>query len=196
MNQFDNSNAPHKTPKTIVKGDYTAWRNSSYLVDYPHATHSLSYNLRLEGEPAREWVINSAVDSDEYLFEVEDSDTTDLDVGNWHFDLYVIQTSDSKRITLDQGIIRLVADKADDSTDPRSLPRKMVAEIERAILSRATNNQLDTLAYSLGVETSATRDTEKLMIWRKYWRAELVKANRKWRARNGLPHSGIVKVQF
>jgi len=196
MNQFDNSNAPHKTPKSIVAGDYVAWRNSSYVTDYDPALYTLAYNLRLEGTPAREFVVTATEDSSEYLFEVSVAESAALQLGLWYWDLYVTQISDSKRITLDQGQIKVVANKAEASDDPRTLPRKMISEIERAMLSRATNNQLDTLAYSLGVETSATRDSEKLMNWRDYWRKELIKANRKWRARNGLPHSGIVKVQF
>ena len=196
MNQFDNTNAPYKIPKAVVSGDYIAWRNSSYVADYPPASYTLTYNMRLEGEPAREFVVTGVEDSGEFLFEIEIATSAALDLGLWHWDLYVTQDSDSKRITLDQGILKVVSNKAEASAHPRSLPRKMIAEIERAMLSRATNNQLDTLAYSLGVETSATRDTEKLMTWRNYWRKELVKANRKWRGRNGLPHSGIVKVQF
>ena len=196
MNQFDNTNAPYKIPKSLVAGDYVAWRNSSYTTDYDPASYTLTYNFRLEGEPAREFVVTGSADSSEYLFEISISESSALKVGLWHYDLYVTQISDSKRITLDQGQLKVVANKADASTDPRDLPRKMLAEIERAMLSRATNNQLDTLAYSLGVETSATRDTEKLITWRSYWRKELIKANRKWRARNGLPHSGLIKVQF
>jgi hypothetical protein len=110
--------------------------------------------------------------------------------------LQVTRISDSERATLDQGTLTVQANKSSASGDPRTLPRKMIAEIERALLSRASNNQLDTLAYSLGVETSATRDTEKLNTHRDYWRRELIKANRKWRARNGKRHSGFIRAQF
>jgi len=196
MNQFDNTTAPYQIPKVIVSGDYVAWRNSGLVRDYPPASYTLTFNFRLEGEPSREFVVTGIEDSGEFLFEMSIAETGVLEVGSYHWDLYVTQISDSKRVTLDDGILRVAANKADASGDPRTLPRQMIAQIERAILNRATNNQLDTLAYSLGVETSATRDTEKLLTWRDYWRKELIKANRKKRARSGRGHSGIVRAKF
>ena len=196
MNLFDTTDAPKKNPKSFVRGDYIAWRNFDLVADYPTAEYSLRYNFRSEGEPAREFIVDSTVDSGEYLFEMTGSVTALIDAGRWHWDLYVIRLSDSERVTVDQGEIRVLANKAEDSTDPRSLPNKMVAEIERAMLHRASNNQLDTLAYSLGVETSATRNPAVLRDWYNFWRAEQLKANRKWRARNGKRHSGVIRVRF
>lgn len=195
MNLFDNSVAPKLTPKRLVKGDYRAWRNSALVTDYPTATYSLEYKLRREGEPAIEISIASSVDSAEYLFEISSITSAAYEVGIYHYDLYVIRTSDSERVTVDQGTIEVIPNKDEDSDDPRTLPRKMLYQIERAMLNRATNNQLDTLAYSLGVETSATRNPKDLTFHRDYWRRELIKANRKWRARNGKPHSGFIRFQ-
>jgi hypothetical protein len=196
MNQFNNSLAPKKTPKAFVVGDYVAWRNSGYVTDYPPASYTMAYVFRREGDPARKFTVTGTTDSDEFLFQITTTETLEIEAGLYFWDLQVTQNSDSERVTLDQGTLRVQENKATDSGDPRTLPRKMVAEIERAILSRATNNQLDTLAYTLGVESSATRDTEKLNAHRDYWRAELIKANRKWRARNGLRHSGKIRAQF
>ena len=196
MNLFDNSNAPKKTPKAIVVGDYIAWRNSSLVPDYPPASYTLAYRMRREGEPAREIIVTATEDNSEFLFEILAATSAAYDIGLYFYDLQVTRDSDSERLTLAQGTLRVCADKAETSDDPRTLPRKMIAEIERALLSRATNNQLDTLAYSLGVETSATRDPEKLNTQRDYWRRELIKANRKQRARNGKKHSGFIRAQF
>ena len=196
MNQFDNSVAPKVTPKAIVAGDYIAWRNSGYVTDYPTATHTLAYTLRLESAPARLIVITASVDNAEYLFEISSATSVAFEIGLYFWDLQVTETASGNRATLDQGTLTVLADKSTASTDPRTLPRKMVAEIERALLGRATNNQLDTLSYSLGVETSATRDTEKLNKHRDYWRREVIKANRKWRSRNGKRHSGFIRAQL
>jgi len=196
MNQFDNSTAPKKTPKSLVIGDYIAWRNSSYVSDYPPASYTLAYTFRREGDPARSFVATGSEDSGEFLFEIANAASSVIETGLYFWDLQVTRDSDGERVTLDQGTLSVHADKSSDSGDPRTLPRKMVSEIERAILGRATNNQLDTLAYTMGVETSATRDTEKLNNHRDYWRRELIKANRKWRARNGKRHSGFIRAQF
>jgi hypothetical protein len=196
MNQFDNSLAPKQTPKAFVIGDYVAWRNSSYVTDYAPASYTLAYTFRREGEPAKKFVVTASEDNSEFLFEIDSSTSAGIDEGLYFWDLQVTRISDSERATLDQGTLTVQANKSSASGDPRTLPRKMIAEIERALLSRASNNQLDTLAYSLGVETSATRDTEKLNNHRDYWRRELIKANRKWRARNGKRHSGFIRAQF
>lgn len=196
MNLFDNSNAPKAHPRNFVRGDYVAWRNSSLVTDYPTASYTLTYNFRLEGEPARNFTVASSVDSEEYLFEISSATSANLSIGNYYWDLYVIRISDDERITVDQGELIVLASKETDSDDPRTFPRKMVAAIESAMLGRANNKQLDTLAYSLGVETSATRDPKQLRDWYDYMRTELNKANQKWRARNGLSHSGRIKVRF
>jgi len=195
-NLFDNATAPKKIPKGFVKGDYVAWRLDQWVTDYAPADHTLTFNFRLEGDPAREFTVEGTTDADEYLFEISITESDALDAGSWHWDLYIVQDSDSKRITVDQGILKVWNNKAESSADPRTFPRKMLAEIERAILSRATNNQLDTLAYSLGVETSGTREPRVLTKWRRYFKAELIAANRQARKRLGLPHSGNIKVQF
>ena len=193
---FDHTNAPHRVPKAIVKGDYVAWRISDYVATYPPADHTLTYVFRREGEPAREFKALSTADSGEYLFEISVSETNDLEVGIYHYDLYLVEDSSSKRITVDQGRLEVLTNRDDSADDPRTFPRKMIVEIERALLGRANNNQLDTLAYSMGVESSATRDPRRLIEMRDKMRSELVAANRKVRARLGKPHSGKIKARF
>ena len=195
-NKFDDDNIPAVVPTVMVRGDYIRWRLLNYHDDYPDASYDLLIVFRREEEPAREINVAGVEDSDGYLFTITSSTSADFEIGRYHWDLYVTRTSDSERITLDQGQTRIEANKADDSTDPRSFPRKMVYEIERALLGRATNNQLDTLAYSLGIETSGTRDPNRLKELREVYREELINANRKWRARKGKPHSGVIKVRF
>ncbi len=197
-NLFDTTNAPKVIPRAFVKGDYVSWRLAQYSADYPPASYSITYNFRRDGEPSREFTVQGAEDSGDYLFELEPSETNDkqIEVGAYAWDLYIEQNSDNRRITVDQGLLRVVANKADDSSDPRAFPRKMIAEIQRAILGRATNNQLDILASSIGLEENVTRDTEKLKQWLQYFEAEQVAANRKWRARQGRAHSGQIKARL
>lgn len=195
-NRFDNSNAPKIAPKGFVRGDYVAWRNSSWADVYVPADHTLTYNFRREGEPSIEFTVEGSADAGEYLFEILVAASAAIEIGLYHWDLYIVEDGSGKRITVDQGRLRVHADKATDTDDPRTFPRIMLAEIERAMLGRATNNQLDTLAYSIGVETSATRDPSRLKTMREQMQADLIKANRKDRARRGLPHSGKIKVRF
>jgi len=196
VNKFDTAIASKAHPRAIVRGDFAAWRNHALTADYPTDLYSLKYVFRLEGDPARLFEVASSVDGNDYLFELSSATTADIQAGLWFWDLYVIRTADSERVTVDQGTTRVLENRATDSGDPREFPRKMLALIEKALLNRATNSQLDTLSYSLGVESSATRDPEKLVTFRDKMKKDLIRANRKWRARQGLPHSGTIKVEI
>jgi len=195
-NAFDTSLSPTREPVEIIAGDFIAWRKTDLASDYPNSDYSLSYVCRSEGTPSRKIDITAVADGDDYLVEINSTKSATFLVANYQWTAYITRNSDSARATLDNGIFTVVANKAISSDDPRSLPQKMIAEIERAMLGRATNNQLDTLAYELGTGVSATRDTTKLIEWRTYWQRELIKINRKIAARKGKRHSGTIRVRF
>lgn len=195
MNRFDNTEAAHKLPKNIVKGDLVSWRNSSLVPEYPVDTYTLRYSFRREGSPALEFAVDSQVDSAEYLFEVDSATTADYETGLYHWQLYIVRISDSERVTHDDGILAVLANRDTDSEDPRSLPRRMIAEIERAMLHRAENTQIDVTSYS-NPETSSSRDYDRLRVERTHWKRELVIAIRKYRSSKGLPHSGRIRLLF
>lgn len=190
-NVFDNTKAAYKIPRSIVRGDYVAWRNSSYVTDYPTASYTLSLNARFSGDSAGEKVVTATADAGDFLFEITAADWT---AGTWFYDLFVTQDSDSKRSTLKSGVIQVLADKAEDPDDPRALPRKMVAELEALYFDRVTNRQIDTTSFDNG-ETSASRDEMSLRAALEYWRRREVSARRKYRALRGLPHSGKIRLR-
>jgi len=196
MNLFDNANAPKESPRSFIRGDYVAWRNNSFVATYAPADHTMTYNFRREGEPAREFTVVGTTDSGEYLFEILQAVSITIEAGVYRWDLHLVETSSSKRITIATGKTTVNLDSASDSEDPRLFPRKMLHEIRRALLGRATNNQLDTLAASIGVESSWTRDPESLRRLEIQYKAEEIKANRKWRARRGLRHSGKIRIRI
>jgi len=164
--------------------------------DYPTDLYTLAYVMRREGDPAIEKTIASAVDGGEYLFKLEGIDSQEFEAGLYFWNLYVYRIADLARVTVEKGTTRVIDNKDEDSTDPRSHPRKMVAAIKAALLGRATNRQLDTLSYSLDVESSATRDPLVLNQWLDIWEARLIKANRKEANRRGKPHSGTIKARL
>ena len=194
-NAFDTTNAPEREPTEIIKGDYVSWWRKDLATDYPTDAYTLSYDCRSEGLPSRKINIAAADSGGHYLVSIPSTTTTDYLVANYHWTAHITRNSDSARVTIDTGIFTVQPDKALDSTDPRSHALKMLAYIEAALLHRAENHQLDVLDYSMG-ETSASRDPEKLLVHRRYWQGELVKANRKKRARAGLSSSAIIKTRF
>ena len=195
-NLFDTSTAKTGEPSEIIAGDYVAWWRKDLSTDYPPAQYSLSYECIAEGTPARKITITAADSGGDYLIEIPSATTLAYTVANYHWTAQITRLSDSARVTVDNGIFIVQPDKKTNTNDPRSLPLKMLGYIETALLHRASNSQLDVLAYSLGVESSATRDPAQLMKWREYWQKELIKQNRKARARKGRSHSGQIKVQF
>jgi hypothetical protein len=197
INVFDTSNAPTTEPVEITAGDYTVWKRTDLATVYPVAEYNLSYECRSEGVPARLISIAAVADGDDYLVTLASSVTLQYLVANYHWTAFITRKSDAERSSVDTGRFTVSADKATNSTnDPATFAQKMLNRIEEALLHRADNQQLDVLAYSLGVDSSATRDPEKLLVHRAYWQRELVKANRKARARKGLNHSAQIGVRF
>lgn len=195
-NAFDTSNAPTREPTEIIAGNFIAWRRTDLSTDYPPADYILTYECRSEGTPSR-LITFTATDADgDYLVQVLSGVSKEYLVANYHWSAYITRNSDSERVEIDSGYFTVTPNRALDSSDPRSLPLKMLGEIEEALLHRATNKQLDVLAYSLGIETSATRDPSKLLEHRTYWQRELVKINRRIAARKGLGHSGMIRTKF
>ncbi len=194
-NLFDTANAPTTEPVSIIAGDFVQWKRSD-LGEYSSALYTLSYDCRAEGTPSVKVTITAANDGDGYIVTLSSATTAAYTPANYHYAIIITRNSDGARITLDTGIFTVSANKATSADDPRTFALKMLANIESALLHRATNNQLDVLAYSLGAETSATRDPAKLLMHREYWQKELVKQNRKIRARKGQKHSGTIGVRF
>ncbi len=197
-NKFDTSNAPITEPAEIIKGDYTSWKRTDLGSDYPNSLYTLKYRARSEGNPSSEIEINAIADGDDYLVELSSATTAAAGyvVGIWHWSAYITRNSDSARITVDEGLFTIELNKDLDTADPRSLPRKMLAYIEAALLHRAENYQLDIIAYQMGVETSATRKPENLLQYREYWKRELKLEIQKERARKGQSTGRAIKLRF
>lgn len=195
-NLFDTANAPTKEPVQIIAGDYTSWKRTDLGSDYDNSLYTLKYHARSQGSPAREIEITAAADGSDYLVELTSATTLAYELAAYSWDAFIVRDIDSARIRIDSGIWEVVADKATSSGDPRSHNQKMVDMIKAAIEERATNRQLDVLAYDLGVDASATRDTAKLLQFLTQYETRLTAENRRKRARQGKSHSGTIKARF
>jgi hypothetical protein len=195
-NLFDASNAPTTEPGEITAGDFVQWKRTDLSSDYPTGSYTLSYILRLQSTTGRKISISASDDGNgDYLVSLASATTAGYDAGTYNYDTYITRDSDSARIKIGGGQMVVTVNKATDATDPRSLAARMVAKIEAAIEQRADNHQLDVLSYDLGIDASATRDPAKLLEHLMFWKRELVKENRKARARAGKG-GGSIKVRF
>ncbi|WP_299077917.1 hypothetical protein [uncultured Paraglaciecola sp.] len=194
-NVFDATTSPTTEPTQMVAGDYTIWRRTDLGLNYSPTLYSLSYEFRAEITGHKK-SLTATSSGTEFSIELLSAASLEWATGVWQWSAYITRLLDSQRVQVDDGVTVVLADKATDNNDPRTLPKKMLAEIERAMLHRATNTQLDTTSYSLGSESSASRDTAQLILHRTYWRRELVTANRRWVTLNGGRNSRSIKVRF
>ena len=196
-NLFDTTNAPTTEPTEIVAGNFARWRRTDLSADYPPTTYQLSYECRAEGAQAgRQIALVAAEDGGDYLIQIASATSVDYIVGTYHWFAYITRLSDSERVQVDCGTFKVTPNREDDASDPASFARRMVNQIEDAIEKRADNFQLDTLAYSLGTETSATRDPAQLLIWRTKFRGEIRRINQRNNAKKGRRPSNYVQVSF
>jgi len=192
-NLFDSTNYPTTEPDKIIAGDRIAWKRSDLDSDYPIATYSLKYSARLENAGTTEIEITASESGSDYIVEVGQSTTAAYTAGAYHWQAYIIRTSDSERITVDSGTWEVKANRDAATTDPRGHVKKVLDAIEATIEGRASKDQEK---YAIqGRELWRTPIADLILLRDKY-RAEYVRETRNERIRNGLGHGGIIKTRF
>jgi hypothetical protein len=192
-NLFDTTNYPTTEPSTIIAGDRLAFKRTDLDSDYPVATYSLKYSARLENGGSTEISFTASESGNDYIVEVAAATTAAYTVGIYHWQAYIIRTTDSERITIDSGTWEIKANRDIATTDPRSHIKKVLDAIESVIENRAT---LDQENYSIQGRSLGRTPIADLLLLRDKYRAEYVSAQRAERISNGLGHSGIIKVRF
>ncbi len=195
-NLFDISQAPQIEPAEIIAGNYTIWQRPDLVPDYSPADYALTYELRSEGEPARRIGIACEDSTTNYMVQLSSAITATFQPAQYHWSAYITRIDDDERVRVESGQIKVTPNRATDSADTRSFAKKILDSIEQAIEHRADNNQLDVLAYSLGVETSATRDPSQLLVWRTKFRAEVIRENNLANGKKGRRPGSKIGVRF
>jgi hypothetical protein len=192
-NLFDSTNYPTTEPDKIIAGDRIAWKRSDLDSDYPIATYSLKYSARLENAGTTEIEITASESGSDYIVEVGQSTTAAYTAGVYHWQAYIIRTSDSERITVDSGTWEVKANRDAATTDPRGHVKKVLDAIEATIEGRASKDQEK---YAIQGRELWRTPIPDLILLRDKYRAEYVRETRNERIRNGLGHGGIIKTRF
>ena len=192
-NLFDSTNYPTTEPGTIIAGDRIAWKRSDLDSDYPIASYSLKYSARLENAGSTEIEITASESGSDYIVEVGQATTAAYTAGVYHWQAYIIRTSDSERITVDSGTWEVKANRDAATTDPRGHVKKVLDAIEAVIESRASKDQE---SYSIAGRSLGRTPIADLILLRDKYRAEYVRETRNERIANGLGHGGIIKTRF
>lgn len=172
-NLFDSANYPTREPDQLVVGDRWVWKRTDLGADYPPASYTLKYSLRLENGGTTEIEIIAAASGSDYLIEVSQTTTTGKTAGRYRWQAYIVRNSDSERVTVGSGIVELLANRDAATTDPRSHARKVLDSIEAAIEAFAANTVKSyTITTGTGSRTVTKHDVPELLTLRDRYRAE------------------------
>jgi hypothetical protein len=172
-NAFNSANYPTTEPAVLVIGDRWAWKRQDLGADYPPASYTLKYSLRLEGA-ATEIEITATASGSDYVIEVSKATTLGYTLGRYQWQAYITRNSDSERITIEIGVFDIQPNRDLLAVDPRSHPRKVLAAIEAVIEGRATKDQQSySIAAGAGSRTLARTPIPELLMLRDRYRAEV-----------------------
>jgi hypothetical protein len=191
-NLFDNSNYPETEPAKIISGDRAAWKRTDLGTDYAPASYSLKYSARLEGSGATSFDITASESGSDYIIEVGQSVSTAYTAGTYHWQAYIIRTSDNERLTVDSGTWEIISNRDAATSDPRNHIKIVLDNIEAVLEGRSSKDQEN---YSIQGRSLSRTPIPDLMVLRDRYKAMHVQEKRAERIKNNLGHSGIIKVR-
>jgi hypothetical protein len=192
-NLFDESNAPEGEPLKVVVGDFIQWKKTALAETYPPASYSAEYVARIKQGGATEIKLPATERDGYYLFTVESVTSSAFDVGFYHWQLEVTQTSSGNRIVVERGEFEAIADLDNNGADPRSHADIMVDKIESLLEGRADK---DVSSYSIQGRSISKMSISDLLQWRDYYRKEQVRERRENAIELGKPTKTTMKVRF
>lgn len=179
MNLFDSTNYPETEPKRLVAGDRWVWKRTDLGVDYPPADYALRYTADIEGATGATIAITASEDGSDYIVEVPIATTADYTPGIYHWQLYIVRSSDSERITLERGQFEVVPNREGLATDPRTWTKRALDAVRATLegsaakglatftvegmaLSRRTPDELWRLERRLAHQYAAEQRTKRV----------------------------------
>jgi hypothetical protein len=192
-NLFDAANAPEGEPTEIVVGDFIQWKRSDLVADYPVATHSAEYVARITGGGSSEIKIAATENADYYLFTADSATSADFEVGLYHWQLEITQTSSGNRIVVDIGDFEAIPDMDNNQADPRIHAEKMLGKIESLLEGKADS---DVSSYSIAGRSLTKLSFQELVDARDYYRREVVKHQNDSLMKRGKKNGSTIQVRF
>lgn len=195
-NIFSPADAGQGEPKTIVAGDLILWRRDDLITDFPTAEYVLTYTFQHTGETGSHTNLSITANEDSagYYGQINGSDTLSLAVyGVYKWQAYITRSSDSVRVTVDEGRTKIITDFASQDKDARSHARIMLTKIDSLLEGRADS---DVSNYSIQGRSLTKLGIEDLIVWRDYYRAELLREQTEENIRLGRKPQSTIKVRF
>jgi len=192
-NLFDESNAPEGEPLKIVVGDFIQWKKTALAESYPPASYSAEYVARVASGQSGEIKLAAIERTDYYLFQATSAVSAVFEPGFYHWQLEVTQTSSGNRLVVATGEFEAIADLDNNGADPRTHAEIMLDKIEGLLVGRADK---DVSSYSIQGRSISKMTISDLLLWRDYYRKEVVKERRDNAIALGKPTKTTMKVRF
>lgn len=192
-NLFDAANAPDGEPEEIVVGDFSQWKRSDLVADYPVSTHSAEYVMRITGGGSSEHKLSATENADYYLFTLDSSTSATFDAGKYHWQLEITQTSSGNRIVVDAGDFQFLPDMDNNQADPRIHAEIMVSKIESLLQGKA---DADVSNYSIAGRSLTKMSFTELTDARDYYRQEITKHENDALLKRGKRNGATIRARF
>lgn len=192
-NLFDAANAPEGEPRQVVVGDFIQWKKALITQDYPTATHSAEYVARITGGGSNEIKLPATEVDGYYLFTVDSATSADFEVGRYHWQLEITQTSSGNRIVVERGEFEAIPDLDVNQSDPRTHADIMLAKIETILEGKADS---DVGSYSIAGRSLTKMSFDELMVARDRYKREVIQHQREELIKRGKASANTVKVRF
>lgn len=178
---------PTTEPEKITAGDTVSWKKS--LPDHPAPDWVLSYALV---NAAGQITLTASADGTDHLLTIASEISSGYLAGRYRWQAYA--TKGDERRTVGEGTIEVLPDFASQAGgyDDRSHAEQVLEALEAMIVGRAAKNQLSQTIRGRSIQYLSPSE---LIVWRDRYRAEVVRERRARRIKQGLGHSGIIKVR-
>lgn len=169
-NLFDSTNYATTEPTEMISGDFLAWKRTDLNSTYSNSLYVLKYVLRLFGSGTTEIEITASASGTDYLVEVASTVTANYSPGRYGFQAYITRNSDSARVTLKTGELKVVADRDSSTANPITHLRLRLDNLETAIETLTTKTAS---SYSIAGRSMNYSDLPELIRMRNLVFAEL-----------------------
>lgn len=192
-NLFNAANAPSGIPDAFVLGDYVIFKRTDLGSDYPPASYTATLVARIATGASTEFQVVATASGSDFLFTISSATSSGYTVGDYHWQLEIVQNSSSNRIVVDRGLLTVRPDLDVNGSDPRSHADIMVAKIESILSGKA---DADVSSYSVAGRSLTKLSFQELLQARDYYQREVNKERVQAAIDKGEKTGSTVKVRF
>ena len=193
-NIFDRVNYPTQEPDTLVVGDRWVWRRDDLVSDYPLDEYALEYRFTEDSTGNTNAFTIAATEAEStYLVEIASAVTASLTAADYQWAAFIIRSSDSQRVVVDQGRTEILPNLQNTTADLRSHAKKVLDAIEAVLENRASQDQM---SYSIAGRSLSRMSIDDLMTFRNRYRAEYLREIKLARIKNKQDSGNTIKVRF